>query len=118
MEKNDESRETVAYRLHTSVDSLSRWFADPVRFVTPDFIIRISLMWQLPDWISQMLLARASILLSEFDRRQRALEYIRTVMWDQGIEEANKYLESRGLERLDVYETEKTEGRKRKRRMK
>ena len=118
MEKNDESRETVAYRLHTSEDSLSRWFADPVRFVTPDFIIRISLMWQLPDWISQMLLARASILLSEFDRRQRALEYIRTVMWDQGIEEANKYLESRGLERLDVYETEKTEGRKRKRRMK
>ena len=75
-------------------------------------------MWQIPDWISKMLLDRASIHLSEYDRRQNALEYIRTVLWDQGIDEANKYLSGKGLELLDTYEIEKIESRKRKRKLK
>lgn len=118
MEKNDETRESTAYRLHMSVDTLDRWLSEPDKRITADFIIRISLMWQIPDWISKMLLDRASIHLSEYDRRQNALEYIRTVLWDQGIEEANKYLAGKGLELLDTYEIEKIESRKRKRKLK
>ena len=38
----------------------------------------------------------------EHDRRHQALEHIRTVLWDQGIDEANKYLTSKGLEPLAV----------------
>ena len=49
-----------------------------------------------------MLLDRAMIHVSEFDRRHQALEYIRTVLWDQGIEAANKYLEGKGLSPLAI----------------
>ena len=118
MEKNDETRESTAYRLHISTDTLDRWLADPVNKITADFIIRVSLMWQVPDFISKMLLDRASIHLSEYDRRQRALEYIRTILWDQGIGEANKYLTGKNLALLDTYETEKIESRKRRRKLK
>ena len=59
-------------------------------------------MWEIPDWISKMLLDRAMIHVSEFDRRHQALEYIRTVLWDQGIEAANKYLEGKGLSPLAI----------------
>ena len=118
MEKNDETRESTAYRLHISTDTLDRWLQNPGKFINEDFIIRISQMWQIPDWISKMLLERASIHLNEYDRRQCALEYIRTVLWDQGIEEANKYLAGKKLDLLDAYETEKTEGRKRRRNLK
>ena len=100
---------------YRSGGSLDRWLENPRKFITDDFIIRISQMWQIPDWISKMLLDRASIHLSEYDRRQCALEYIRTVLWDQGIEEANKYLAGKKLDLLDTYETEKIEGRKRRR---
>ena len=118
MEKNDETRESAAYRLHISTDTLDRWLKDPRKYISDDFVIRISQMWQIPDWISYLLLDRASVHLSEYDRRQRALEHIRTVLWDGGIEEANKYLAGRGLELLDSYETEKLEGRKRRRKLK
>ena len=39
---------------------------------------------------------------SEFDRRHQALEYIRTVLWDRGIKEANEYLASKGLDPLEI----------------
>ena len=41
-------------------------------------------------------------MMNEFDRRHQALEYIRTILWDQGIDAANKYLTSKGLEPLNV----------------
>ena len=106
----------MAYKLHMSARTLKRWLEEPLGNVTPDFIIRVSLLWQIPDWISKMLLERASIHLSEYDRRQSALDYIRTVLWDQGIEEANRYLAERGLEPLETCETDTSEGRVRKRR--
>ena len=116
MEKNDETRETVALRLHISKDTLYRWLEAPYGHITADFVIRVALMWQLPDWITRLLLERAGIHLSEYDRRQAALEHVYTVLWDQGIEEANKYLAEKKVAILDTYETVKTEGRRRKRR--
>ena len=59
-------------------------------------------MWKVPDWISSLLLKTAGLNMSEYDRRHQALEYIRTVLWDQGIDSANKYLASKGLEPLAI----------------
>lgn len=102
MKKNGETRETIAPKLHTTDRSLHEWLYDPERKITADFVVGISLMWQVPDWISQMLLDRAGIHMCEFNRRHQALEYIRTVLWDKGVEEANAYLKSKGLAPLAI----------------
>lgn len=102
MKQNGETRESIAPQLHTTERSLREWLNEPERKISADFVVGISLMWQVPDWISKMLLDRACIRLSEFDRRHQALEYIRTVLWDRGIEEANEYLASKGLDPLEI----------------
>ena len=66
------------------------------------YIVTISLMWKLPDWISKMLLESAGKTLNERDRRHRALTYILDIMWDQGVEAANQYLTSQGLPILTI----------------
>ena len=81
--------------------------------ITMDFIVRVTLMWQIPTWISKLLLDRAFIHVGEYDRRHQALEYIRTILWDQGIEAANRYLARRGLALLEGFEPVKLEYRKR-----
>ena len=102
MKKNGESRESIAPKLHTTERSLHDWLYDPERRITLDFVVGISVMWELPDWISTMLIDRAMIRVGEYDRRHQALEYIRTVLWDQGIDGANQYLASKGLEPLAI----------------
>ena len=102
MKKNGETRESIAPKLHTTERSLHDWLYDPEHKITLDFVVGVSLMWELPDWISKLLLDRAMIHVSEFDRRHQAMEYIRTVLWDKGIEEANKYLEEKGLSPLAI----------------
>ena len=102
MKKNGETRESVAPLLHTTERSLHDWLYNPDRKISRDFIVYISLMWKVPDWISSLLLKTAGLNMSEYDRRHQALEYIRTVLWDQGIDSANKYLASKGLEPLAI----------------
>ncbi len=102
MKKNGETRESIAPKLHTTERSLHDWLYDPEHKITLDFVVGVSLMWELPDWISKLLLDRAMIRVSEYDRRHQAMEYIRTVLWDKGIEEANKYLEEKGLSPLAI----------------
>ena len=42
------------------------------------------------------------LTINERNPRHRDLDYIIDIMWDQGIEEANKYLTSHGHEILRV----------------
>ena len=102
MKKNGQTRESVAPLLHTTERSLHDWLYNPERKISRDFIVYISLMWKVPDWISSLLLKTVGLNMLEHDRRHQALEHIRTVLWDQGIDEANKYLTSKGLEPLAV----------------
>ena len=102
MKKNGQTRESVAPLLHTTERSLHDWLYNPERKISRDFIVYISLMWKVPDWISSLLLKTVGLNMLEHDRRHQALEHIRTVLWDQGIDEANKYLTSIGLEPLAV----------------
>lgn len=102
MRQNGETRETIAPKLHTTERSLHDWLYDPEQKITFDFVVGITLLWEIPDWISKILVKRAMINVSEYDRRHMALEHIRTVLWDRGIDEANKYLASRGLKPLAI----------------
>ena len=75
-------------------------------------------MWEIPDFISDLLLDRAGIKPNEYDRRQSALEYVRTILWDQGIDEGNKYLAGKEVKLLEPYGPPQPEGRRRKRKRK
>ncbi|MBR1432334.1 hypothetical protein [Ruminococcus sp.] len=101
MRKNGETRESMAEKLNTSVRSLREWLTEPEKKITADLIVVVSLLWQLPDWISSLLMERACIHLNEYDRRHQAFSHILHVLWDRGIEEANSYLESMRLEPLN-----------------
>lgn len=102
MTQSGDTQESMAEKLDTSERTLRRWLDDPEEKLTADFVIKASLIWELPSWISEMLLEREGKTLSERNRRHQALEYIRTVLWDQGIEEANKFLKSNGMEPLNI----------------
>ncbi len=102
MHKNGETQITIAQKLGTNDRTLREWLNEPERKISYDFVVVISLIWKLPDWISKMLLARAFIQTSLYDRRHQALEHIRVVMWDQGVDEANKYLADRQLNTLSI----------------
>ena len=91
-------RKSVATKLLTTERTLHDRPYNPERKITADFVVGVTLLREIPDRISRMLPGRAMIHLSEYDRRHQALKYIRTVLWDRGIDEANKYLVSKGLE--------------------
>ena len=102
LHKNGETQETLAEKLNTTDRSIREWIRDPEKKISIDFVVTISLMWKLPDWISKMLLESAGKTLNERDRRHRALTYILDIMWDQGVKAANQYLTSQGLPILTI----------------
>ena len=116
MEKNNETREITAERLHISTDTLNRWLHNPEEKISFDFVVRITLMWQIPYWISDLLLDRGYVHVNKHDRRHQALENIRREQWDRGIGAANEYLTSLGLEQLEGYEERSTEFKAERRR--
>lgn len=102
MRKNGETQETMADKLGTTSKSLRDWLNDPEHKITLDFVVIVALMWKLPDWITRLLIESAGKQINERNPRHRDLDYIIDIMWDQGIEEANKYLTSHGHEILRV----------------
>lgn len=102
MHKDGETQETMAEKLNTTDRTIRDWIKDPEKKISIDFVVTISLMWKLPDWISRLLLESAGKILNEKDRRHRALSYILDIMWDKGVEEANQYLTSQGLQILSI----------------
>ncbi len=96
MHKNGETQETLAEKLNTTDRSIREWIRDPEKKISIDFVVTISLMWKLPDWISKMLLESAGKTLNERDRRHRALTYILDIMWDQATRRQICILPARG----------------------
>ena len=102
MRKNNETQETMADKLGISRRSLREWLMDPEKKISADFIIRIAQMWKLPDFISSLLLESAGISLNRKNPRNRALEHVRTVMWDKGVEAADRFLKDNQMEPLKI----------------
>lgn len=98
--KNGDTQETMAEKLQTSDRRLREWLRDPARFFTVDSVIKICLMWKLPDFISTLLLESLDFRLNRRDPRNRALIYILEVMWDRGVDEANAYLKENHFDTL------------------
>lgn len=100
MKKNHETQETLAPKLGTTDRSLREWINDPAKYFTTDRIVKLCLMWKLPYFISTLFLETRDITLNRKDLRSRALLYVLNVMWDQGVDAANKYLKECGMETL------------------
>ena len=92
LELNNETQESLANSLGTTSRTLRRWLKDPEECINEDFIVLISQKWQLPDFITEALLECLAMSLNKKNPRHRALLYIRSVLWDQGVEAANEYL--------------------------
>ena len=94
--------EQLAEELNTTVMTLSRWLADPDKYINLDLVVTLCLILQLPDWISMMLLKRAHIQLDEDDRRHQAIMHILRVQSNDGIEAANQFLKEKNLQILSI----------------
>ena len=64
----------------------------------------ISQKWQLPDFITEAILDRLDKSLNRKNPRHRALLYIRSVLWDQGVDAANEYLKECKCAQLTISE--------------
>ena len=95
--QNNLNREEIAGRLGMDARTLDRWISDPDTKLTADFIMRVTLELQLPDWISNLLFKRAHIQLDEEEPRHMAFKYIQRVLWMDGIEKVNDFLEARKM---------------------
>lgn len=96
------SFEEIAERMHISHSTFKRWLKDPETKVTTDFVMMISLVLELPDWISNLLMDRAGLCFGEKNSRDQALRFIQRAMWNDGIEKANEYLVKRGYKPLTI----------------
>ncbi len=100
MRLNGDTRESISEKLNINKKTLKRVLDDPTK-MPMDLIVAVCLIWKLPDWLSLLLLERSYNPIMEFDRRHQAIDYILKVMWDRGVDEANKLLKSMHLKELE-----------------
>ena len=86
------SMDDMADFFGTSRRTLERWLANPGQNISADFITKLTLLWKLPDWLSDLMLDRAFIRLSDCDDRNSYIQQILHVYWSEGEEKANEYL--------------------------
>ena len=98
--KNNTKLEELAIELGISDRRLWDWLKDPERYINADFVVIISLLWELPDWVSDLLLDRAGVKLSRRNPRHNALRHILRARWKDGIPKANEFLREKGFEIL------------------
>ena len=100
--QNGISLEKMAEELDMSYTTLCRWLDQPQGKITIDFLMMVTLVLKLPDWLSELLFDRAYLRFSRSNKRHHALKYIQRVMWMDGIEKANAYLREKGMEPLMI----------------
>lgn len=98
--KNRLSNAKLAEIWNMDDSTFARILDDPKRYRNEDFLTLLCLCFRTPDWISRLLFKRARFQLDDEDKRQRAIQHILRVQSNDGIEAANTYLTSHGLEPL------------------
>ena len=96
------SQETLAEKIGIPFRTFQLWIGKPDKQFTVNFVIKVSLALELPEWISDLLLDRAGLSLSRVKKRDLALIWIQRVMWKDGIEVANQYLKEHGFDPLAI----------------
>ena len=94
--RNGMSMDDVAEALGTSARTLERWIANPGEKISADTVTKLTLLWKLPDWLSDLMYDRAFVRLSETDDRCNLIQEIRRVYWMDGIPKADQFLVSHG----------------------
>ncbi len=94
MHQNGMTREMTAEVMNLTPKTLYRMLREPEKYISRDFVITAALIWQMPDWLTELLMDRAGLRLRDGDKRHRALRYIARVMWMDGVAKANEYLKS------------------------
>ncbi|MBR3099647.1 MAG: hypothetical protein IKH18_08775 [Clostridia bacterium] len=94
------SQEKTAELMHMEPRTLRRRLAGDGKGITLDMAVALCLIWQTPDWISELFLNAAHLYLREDDGRDRALALILRMMWTDGVEEADRFLRKEGYEGL------------------
>ena len=102
MKKAEVSQETLAEKIGIPFRTFQLWIGKPDKQFTVDFVIKVSLALELPEWISDLLLDRAGLSLSRVKKRDLALIWIQRVMWKDGIEVVNQYLKEHGFDPLAI----------------
>ena len=92
----------MAEKLNMSRSTLKRWVREPAKYISVDFVMMVTLILKLPDWISDLMFDRAYLQLTRSDRRHRALLHIQRALWMDGIDKANEYLKEHDLEPLRI----------------
>lgn len=100
MDKNGITMQKMAEKIHVEERTFQRWMADDARQFNADFVVSVSLVMRLPDWISDLLMDRAGLALSGKNPRHLALQWIRRTMWMDGLDNANEYLKQKNFEPL------------------
>ena len=49
---------------------------EPAKYISADFVMMVTLILKLPDWISELLFDRAYVCLSRSNKRHLASRYI------------------------------------------
>ncbi len=94
--------EMMADGLGVEGRTFQRWMANSDKRYTEDVVIAMALILKLPEWISDLLLERAGLALNSRNPRHMALQWIRRVMWMDGIDRANEYLAQKTLAPLRI----------------
>ena len=102
MERAGITVEKMAEALHMEERTFQRWMAKEDKRFTEDFVMMVSLILELPDWLSDLLFDRAGLALSNKNPRHLALQWIRRAMWKDGVDKANEYLKQRKFKPLRV----------------
>ena len=105
MDRAGVTQEKMVEKMDMPIRTFQRWFEQRKEQVSIDFVMMASLALELPDWLSNLLLDRAGLALSDRIPRHLALKWIQRAQWKDGIEKANDYLKQRKYGKLKYKES-------------
>ena len=102
MEKNDITQAQMAEEMNMDRITFTRSLSNPKVYRNEDYLMLLSLILKLPDWLSNLLFKRARFQLDEDDKRQQALAHLLRAQFADGIKAADEFLASRNLNPLSI----------------
>lgn len=100
-QKGESTNEAIAEYMHMAPRTFTDALSNPAVHMNPDFVLALCLYFKLPDWLSSLLFRRAGAMLDEDNPRHAAFLHILRAQSCDGIEAADEYLKSQGLDPLN-----------------
>ena len=100
-QKGESTNEAIAEYMHMAPRTFTDALSNPAMHMNPDFVLALCLYFKLPDWLSSLLFRRAGAMLDEDNPRHAAFMHILRAQSCDGIDAADEYLKSQGLDPLN-----------------